>query len=71
MKPHESPRINKKSIRGDSLPVWNRGIKYRIALDSKILCPFVSVHMRFLSIPHAVNACSVRSGLIRLRVLDM
>ena len=27
MKPHESPRINKKSIRGnsgDSWPVWNR-----------------------------------------------
>ena len=27
MKPHESPRINKKSIRGDSRiswPVWNR-----------------------------------------------
>ena len=23
MKPHESPRINKKSIRGDSWPVWN------------------------------------------------
>ena len=31
MKPHESPRINKKSIRGysgDSWPVWNRGITY-------------------------------------------
>ena len=30
MKPHESPRINKKSNRGDSRdswPVWNRGIK--------------------------------------------
>ena len=30
MKPHESPRIRKKSIRGDlgdSWPVWNRGIK--------------------------------------------
>ena len=29
MKPHESPRINKKSIRGnsgDSWPLWNRGI---------------------------------------------
>ena len=29
MKPHESPRIRKKSIRGDSgdsWPVWNRGI---------------------------------------------
>ena len=28
MKPHESPRIGKKSIRGDSgdsWPVWNRG----------------------------------------------
>ena len=30
MKPHESPRINKKSVRGDSRdswPVWNRGIR--------------------------------------------
>ena len=30
MKPHESPRIRKKSIRGDSgdsWPVWNRGIR--------------------------------------------
>ena len=30
MKPHESSRINKKSIRGnsgDSWPVWNRGIR--------------------------------------------
>ena len=30
MKPHESPRIRKKSIRGDSSdswPVWNRGIR--------------------------------------------
>ena len=29
MKPHESPRMRKKSIRGDSgdsWPVWNRGI---------------------------------------------
>ena len=29
MKPHEYPRIRKKSIRGDSgdsWPVWNRGI---------------------------------------------
>ena len=36
-------------------------------MDSKILCPFVSVHMRFLSVPRAVNAsvfgniCLVRS----------
>ena len=28
--------------------------------DSKILCPFVSVHMRFLSVPRAVNAFRVR-----------
>ena len=30
MKPHESPRIRKKSIcgdSGDSWPVWNRGIR--------------------------------------------
>ena len=36
MKPHESSRKNKKSIRGDSRdswPVWNRGItRYRYAL---------------------------------------
>ena len=28
--------------------------------DSKILCPFLSVHMRFLSVLHAVNAFRVR-----------
>ena len=28
--------------------------------DSIILCPFVSVCMRFLSVPHAVNAFRVR-----------
>ena len=28
--------------------------------DNKILCPFVSVRMRFLSVPHAVNAFRVR-----------
>ena len=28
--------------------------------DSKILCPFVSINMRFLSVPHAVNASHVR-----------
>ena len=27
MKPHESSRFNKNSIRGDSWPMWNRGIK--------------------------------------------
>ena len=35
MKPHESPRIRKKSIRGDSgdsWPVWNRGITCIIIL---------------------------------------
>ena len=26
MKPHESPRMREKSIRGDSWPVWNRSI---------------------------------------------
>ena len=37
MKPHESPRIRKKSIRGDSgdsWPVWNRGIRNPIDLFS-------------------------------------
>ena len=29
-------------------------------MDSKILCPFMSVPMRFLSVPHAVNAFRVR-----------
>ena len=28
--------------------------------DSKILSPFVSVRMRFLSVPHAVNAFHVK-----------
>ena len=28
--------------------------------DNKILCPFVSVRMRFLSVRHAVNAFHVR-----------
>ena len=28
--------------------------------DGKILCQFVSVHMRFLSVPHEVNAFLVR-----------
>ena len=28
--------------------------------DSQILCPFVSVRMRFLSVPRAVNASGVR-----------
>ena len=32
----------------------------RRVTDSKILCPFVSVRMRFLSVPHAVNAFRVR-----------
>ena len=29
-------------------------------MDSKILCPFVSVCMRFLSVLHAANVFSVR-----------
>ena len=36
MKPHESPRIRKKLIRGDSgdsWPVWNRGITYTICSE--------------------------------------
>ena len=39
MKPHESPRIRKKSIRGDSRdswPVWNRGINL-ISKDSHLV----------------------------------
>ena len=28
--------------------------------DNKIICPFVCVCMRFLSVPHAVNAFRVR-----------
>ena len=35
MKPHESPRIRKKSIRGDSgdsWPEWNRGIKHSVLI---------------------------------------
>ena len=36
MKPHESPRIRKKSIRGDSgdsWPVWNRGISEHATIN--------------------------------------
>ena len=35
MRPHEFPRIRKKSIRGDSgdsWPVWNRGIMSKVIL---------------------------------------
>ena len=39
--------------------------------DSKILCPFVSVHMRFLSVPRACKVISVLSGLIRWQVFNM
>ena len=38
MKPHESARINKKSIRGDlgdSWPAWNRGISFK-STDHKV-----------------------------------
>ena len=54
MKPHESPRINKKSIRGDSgdsWPVWNRGMRKIYVLgetrkigQSKINFQFVQGH---------------------------
>ena len=40
MKPHESPRINKKSIRGnsgDSWPVWNGGITVNLKSCSTII----------------------------------
>ena len=36
MKPHEFPRINKKSICGDSRdswPVWNRGITHHVQVS--------------------------------------
>ena len=33
----------------------------RHVTDSKILCPFVSVHMSFLSVPHEVKVFRVRS----------
>ena len=32
----------------------------RRVMDNEILCQFVSVCMRFLSVPHAVNAFGVR-----------
>ena len=48
MKPHESPRINKKSIRGDSgdsRPVWNRGISQYTGKRTEAYCgQFVIVH---------------------------
>ena len=40
MKPHESPRIKPKSIRGDSggsWPVWNRGIKGALTRYGKLI----------------------------------
>ena len=46
MKPHESPRINKKSIRGDSgdsWPVWNRVIR-RVPFDHvRKSCPTIDL----------------------------
>ena len=42
MKPHESPQINKKSIRGDSRdswPVWNRGItRFSFHINRNKIC---------------------------------
>ena len=43
-------------------------------MDSKIICPFVSGHMQFLSVPHECVPCqviSVLSGLISWQVLGM
>ena len=31
-----------------------------LIMDSKFLCPFVYIHMRFLSVPHGVNVFRVR-----------
>ena len=45
MKPHESPRINKKSIRGDSgdsWPVWNMGIKRTFQTSSLSVVAYLS-----------------------------
>ena len=47
MKPHESPRIRKKSIRGDSgdsWPVWNRGInESKLAMKYDICHPTMTL----------------------------
>ena len=46
MKPHESPRIKEKSIRGDpgdSWPVWNRGIRYTKSVCDNDLMLYVCV----------------------------
>ena len=46
MKPHESSRINKKSIRGnscDSWPVWNRGINKQILIDYPIYIDTINI----------------------------
>ena len=48
MKPHESPRINKKSIRGDSWPVWNRGIKETFLLRPENLCLTIIIFGRYI-----------------------
>ena len=63
MKPHESPRIRKKSIRGDSgdsWPVWNRGIRKRI---SATLIDGDTRHDHTLYQPaHTVEQPSARQG---------
>ena len=49
MKPHESPRINKKSIRGDSRdswPVWNRGIKHKLFRSHGGFLTYAMYHYR-------------------------
>ena len=46
MKAHESPRIRKKSIRGDSgdsWPVWNRGIRHRCSARCGVDVVFVAL----------------------------
>ena len=49
IKPHESPRISKKSIRGDSgdsWPVWNRGI--RKIIKNYIKFSYITIKNTFL-----------------------
>ena len=52
MKPHESPRIRKKSIRGDSgdsWPVWNRGI--RVATMPKHASESITIQLQCPRMP--------------------
>ena len=66
MEPHESPRIRKKSIRGDSgdsWPVWNRGIMHESR--KREIQSNMSTHVRS-SIYQSPNEDSFGKNLINM-----